>query len=461
MFIFNKEIVRKIFSRSIVKIVTILSLTSLVQAAQFHLPTGTPGLQKRRVGVNLVADYEQKPVNTVNVNCEKVECVVGVQSSHPNDPLYLYFPTNGVQPTTEEAGEYSGARYNGPRKDDVTDWWVRVFGGNNAVNWSKTDNQQLTNQPQEEPMGFKAGTNEPIHIIRVNGDESFKKEFWQAFRTIAADPVGRVLLYRLLIEIRRLDGPGGNGCCGDDVVLPGGYVLTDRNNCRSIEVRCSINGCSFSSIQCIINFVNNNTIQTTTLRVVGVTLTTSKEARPSDIGLFHEMLHWFHFLRNPKKQIENKSQNSTAFKYAMRCYYGPSELCLWGNINSEEIATILGSPNLNQNPNPYAALIHSEAFLVVAPRGRSIFIQNHGIVQYILSFYKYLHGDDLSENAYRASRGKHMRFGHGSAAMNPVPWPNPPDRFQLAYRVAYDCYFQITGNAPYGWFFGPRQALNN
>ena len=54
-----------------------------------------------------------------------------------------------------------------------------------------------------------------------------------------------------------------------------------------------------------------------------------------------------------------------------------------------------------------------------------------------------------------------MRFGHGSAAINPVPWPNPPDRFQLAYRVAYDCYFQITGNAPCGWFFGPRQALNN
>ena len=98
---------------------------------------------------------------------------------------------------------------------------------------------------------------------------------------------------------------------------------------------------------------------------------------------------------------------------------------------------------------------------MVAPKGRHILIQNHRIVQYILSFYKYLHGDDLSENAYRASRGQHMRFGHGSAAINPVPWPNPPDRFQLAYRVAYDCYFQITGNAPRGWFFGPRQALNN
>ena len=290
---------------------------------------------------------EHKQVNTVNVNCEKVECVIGMQNSHPNDPLYLYFPTNGVQPTTEEAGEYSGARYNGQRKDDVTDWWVRVFGGDRAVELSHGRGVQVADTAI--PMGFD-NANNPIHIIQVNAAgalANFEQDFWQAFRTIAADPVGRVLLYRLLIEIRRLDGPGGNGCCGDDVVLPGGYVLTDRNNCRSIEVRCSINGCSFSSIQCIINFVNNNTIQTTTLRVVGVTLTTSKEARPSDIGLFHEMLHWFHFLRNPKKQIENKSQNSTAFKYAMRCYYGPSELCLWGNINSEEIATILGSPNLN------------------------------------------------------------------------------------------------------------------
>ena len=120
MFIFNKEIVRKIFSRSIVKIVTILSLTSLVQAAQFHLPIGTPGLQGGLVRQN---------VNGHLVNCERV--IV------PGTNCHLYFPIDGSQPTTAEAGQYSGARFVGQHNDDlVTDWWVRVFGGNDAVNLS-------------------------------------------------------------------------------------------------------------------------------------------------------------------------------------------------------------------------------------------------------------------------------------------------------------------------------------
>ena len=234
--------------------------------------------------------------------------------------MLLFFPTNGSQPTTEKAGEYSGARFVDQLGDDlVTDWWVRVFGGNKAVNWSRPDDQQLTNQPKEEPMGFEADTNNLTHIIQVKEDESFKKDFWKTFRIIAADPVGRVLLYRLLIEIRRVDGPGGNGCCGDDVVLPRRYNLTNRNNCRSITVNLAIDGCSFNSLHHIINFTKDDTKETTTLKVVANTLTTSKEVRTSDIALFHEMLHWFHYLRNPKKQVDNKSQNPAAFKYAMRC----------------------------------------------------------------------------------------------------------------------------------------------
>lgn len=47
----------------------------------------------------------------------------------------------------------------------------------------------------------------------------------------------------------------------------------------------------------------------------------------------------------------------------MRCYYGnQSDLCAWGNINAEEIATILGSPNLNRNHHPYEDWINGGAF---------------------------------------------------------------------------------------------------
>lgn len=204
MFVLNKEIMRKLFSHSIAKIVTILSLTSLVQATQFHLPLGLPGLQ---------AGLVQQNVNGNPVNCEHI--IV------PGTTCHLYFPIDGSQPTTTEVGQYSGARYVGQPNDDlVTDWWVRVFGGNKAVNWSRQVNQQLQNQPQDISMGFDINGN-IAHIINVKhlslcaGWNSLRISFWQAFRQIAADPVGRVLLYRLLIEIRRLDDGGINGRCED------------------------------------------------------------------------------------------------------------------------------------------------------------------------------------------------------------------------------------------------------
>ena len=45
------------------------------------------------------------------------------------------------------------------------------------------------------------------HIITLLAvDFNFKRDFWICFRSIAEDPVGRVLLYQLLIEIRILVG---------------------------------------------------------------------------------------------------------------------------------------------------------------------------------------------------------------------------------------------------------------
>ena len=144
---------RKIFSRSIVKIATILSLTSLVQAAQFHLPIGTSGRQE------IVDPLGQVQPDTAFINekfCEHV--IVSGTTCH------LYFPIDGSQPTTEEVGEYSGARYDGQRNSDVTDWWVRVFGGNMAVNAS---HRGFYDRLLGVQMGFD-NTNTPVHIIQVN-----------------------------------------------------------------------------------------------------------------------------------------------------------------------------------------------------------------------------------------------------------------------------------------------------
>ena len=452
MFVLNREIMRKLFSRSIAKIVTILSLTSLVQAAEFHLPLGTPGLQKRNIGGVRQADYKQKPVNTVNENCEKVECVIGVNGSHPNDPLYLYFPTNGKQPTTDEAGEYSGARYNGPNNDAVTDWWVRVFGGDRAVELSNKRPVPIADHAIQ--MGFNK-VNNFVHIVQVDPDDaptSFEQDFWKAFRKIAKNPVGRILLYRLLIEVRRvnIDENGRKvGCCEVGISTPRG-----RNDLRNIKIKYSDTGFSFKSSRGYIAFDPQDTETNTMIfNQESNEVATAKDAIPDtlDIGLFHEMLHWFHFLQHLRRYDKSNSKDPAEYRYLLRSYYGDlSELYTWGSIDDEELRTILGSPNYSK-PG-HRDLMHRNAFI----QGGIIPVVDRFTLPANASF---LNGDDLSENAYRASRGQRMRFGHENRSIDSVTMHPIPNRFQLAHQVAATCYTQITGNAPQNWDLTQGEAI--
>ena len=88
----------------------------------------------------------------------------------------------------------------------------------------------------------------------------------------------------------------------------------------------------------------------------------------------------------------------------------------------------------------------------------------HNEVQYIPQCEKFLKGDDLSENTYRLSRSQngvhhYIRFGHGEC-INPNNDAHViPDRFLLAYRIARDCYFQITNQQPQNWDLAQGQAI--
>ena len=188
----------------------------LLGATHFSLPATTSGLQK---------NFGTNTPNLAYINEIPYEHVVV-----PNTNCDLYFPTDGAQPDTTDAGIWSGARYIGqPNDSEVTDWWVRVFGGNKAVNFSDVGQPR---QPKEPKMGFDNG-GVPEVIIKL-GSPGLRKQFWRTFRDIAADPVGRVLLYRLLIEIRRVDD-SGNGCCENGITLPP-TDLTCRNKCRHLTV---------------------------------------------------------------------------------------------------------------------------------------------------------------------------------------------------------------------------------
>ena len=398
----------------------------LFGATQFSLPAGTPGRQEQP---DLLGQIQ--PITSFQNGkfCEHVII--------PNTTCNLYFPIDGSQPDTTDAGVWSGARYIGqPNDSEVTDWWVRVFGGNKAVNFSNVGQPR---QPKEPKMGFDVG-GFPEVIVKL-GSAGLRKQFWRTFRDIAADPVGRVLLYRLLIEIRRIDSVTHEGCCGDGIAM-----IAVRNNLRHIEIRNTNDGFSFSSRLHCIKFDQTDTDIITMI----LDRTTNRVATDDDllhpdtlaIGLYHEMLHWFHFLRHTNRFNQSNSEDPSVYRYLLRSYYGDqSELYTWGSIDDEEIRNILGTPNYDDPEQ--LRLINPGAFFYAKPANGirvnyRFFLEAEG---------RFLNGDDLSENTFRLSthlhgRDCHMRFGHGDAINLASRREN---RFRLANYVARKCYADITG----------------
>ena len=337
----------------------------------------------------------------------------------------LIFPENGTQPTTKLAGLCSGAR----NLDDkvITRWYVNMFLANFVVNDSETKH-------------------------------SFKK----TLEKIAEDPVGRVLLYRLIIETTRVDEKG-EYCCEQGIDKPTGENIENRKNCCILGIKIDT-GLAFSR-HGIIYFDPKDTEGIPVLSMLFSEDKTfdsfDEKITPLDMGLFHEMLHWFHFLRNPERYDNHTKIEADCFKYPLRCYYGDvTDLITWGNdMKAEEIATILGTPNW-ENAS-HLNLIPSEAFLPQRTSQEDI-ETSKGYIPHNESFFN---GDDLSENVYRISQSEnkndkfYFRFGHNDEAINKSNINFMPKRIQLAHKVAIECYKEITGKKPSHWDLQENQAI--
>lgn len=397
----------------------------LLGVPELHLPAGTPGRQENAVGQPILAAQNGK-------QCEHITV--------PGTNCHLYFPVDGSQPSTADAGAWSGARYNDPDNNRVTDWWVRVFGGNLAVNQIHRGMYDTLAEPE---MGFNA-TGQP-HIIQIDTTiagtpAGFEQQFWQTFREIASDPVGRVLLYRLLIEIRRTDNVTHEGCCEDGIA-----TIIGRNDLRSIEIKHTNDGFAFSPGSLSIEFdLTDTAVNTMILSRITNKVATTDDPQPDTlaIGLFHEMLHWFHFLRHPNRFEQSDSEDPAVYRYLLRSYYGDQgELYTWGSIDDEEIRTILGAPDY-RDPTQLKLINTGTFFYARSVNGIRVsdrfFLPEEG---------RFLNSDDLSENAFRLSthlhgRICHMRFGHGD---NIISVSRRENRFRLANYVAKKCYADITG----------------
>lgn len=359
----------------------------------------------------------------------------------PADTADIYFPVDGYQPTTQEAVAWSCANVadTGPGSPGraVTDWYVEMFGGpraggaptlqmgfaplvRGAAAHAVQNPQEIitlkdSRRNQYDDMdGRQTSIDDPTLISRkLNREEAF----WITFRQIAANPVGRVLLYRLLIEIRRV-GSNNTGVQASNIQIMASNIikiLRKRNNLRNIVIEWN-NRDSHSGNR--IRFNTNSRYCPTILNING---------NQAEIGMvwcdptqrfFHELLHHFHQLQDKNRHDEEKTGIfvkdllnpkflSNYFWYGLQnasnnihkiasilpwsSWRTPTFLLRSGLINLEnlkikleELRTICGSPS--------AAL-----YLQVTRNAPSFRIHN---------------GDDLCENLFLRSLRRPLRFGH-------------------------------------------------
>lgn len=341
------------------------------------------------------------------------------------DSPVIYFPNDGRQPTTEEAVVWSCANIDNEEDSPITEWYMRMFG------WYRRGEVVIE-------AGF-AQNNKAQPILNMDKSmcgsclnccvNTYATEFWKTFRQVAANPVGRILLYRLLIEIRRIDD-GGQGC------PEAGRKIRLRNRLRSLSViKNNLNEwCFYPAGE--IEFTNKTNLQVPTTGPHH-TVPTSFQKRDLCIGLFHEMLHWYHYLRDTlRANTENLiaydslliAPNSLVEYYFYNENLDAPHLRTWSHERSlrvEEMRTILGA-----SPD------------VIGHNGDVI----HG----------FLNGDDLSENLFRCALNYqniindeprvYMRYGYSSITDNnaiPAIW--------LAYKCTIENMMNINLEAAFYW----------
>lgn len=155
--------------------------------------------------------------------------------------INIYFPADGSQPTTPEAVGYSCANIDNRESSPITEWYMQMFGviqipagGYIRAGWSAP---VRIGEPINEQriISFNDRFNENDLVKDPDTEDIISRnEFFQRkFRRIASTSVGRTLLYRLLIEIRRhkANNEGSlENCIGKTL------FLARRNSSRSIEI---------------------------------------------------------------------------------------------------------------------------------------------------------------------------------------------------------------------------------
>lgn len=386
---------------------------------------------------------------------------------------YICFPYNGQQPSTQQATIWSCA--NSPEGDKTTDiaiteWYMRMFG------WSKYSEKVIEagidNNNAACPildMDISMRSFDPHSTNKTTEDR-----FWGEFREIAANPVGRILLYRLLIEIwREVEGTaeGGTEYWGAPIHNEHRKAIRSiaikRADCRDFVWH--YNG---DERNITVNFSPLCKIATKVYKE-GDRYKTGWGTTPISVYLFHEMLHWFHDLRDPERYSEESAPYQSAASLLWLFYFSGSTNAYiskdksneaWGGddfgrptqgklfFKTEELRTILG---INEETKVKVKEITEENTIIQLAAKNPHFSQ-----------VGYKQGDDLSENLFSCSLNHQffqheknkqaaMRYGH---SLRIIGGQNSP-QIKLAHKVTINTIEKITHGASDHWQLKENEAL--
>lgn len=289
--------------------------------------------------------------NNVNIPFQNA----AIANPVPAREVNVYFPIDGSQPTTEEAVEYSCANV---QDDSITEWYMKMFGVINK-NGGNSDNDD-----DYIKAGYSSRGNSSVALPKYN---PFKNKdftpFIDDFKKIASTAVGRVLLYRILIEIRRNPVKQNSGM----EYIKSISVMIGATNGFAVGRASRLRYSSSSTIKSILIINHEFALM----------------ERPSSVGLVHELIHWYHALSDLdkyNKRLSSGEKDETFLENGSlsRFYHDNTNLKMYWlihknkDISFEDMLTILGDPMADD-------------------------------------------GNDISENLYRAEIKEQLRYGESGS----------------------------------------------
>ncbi len=210
------------------------------------------------------------------------------QIQRSNGSANIYIPLDGEQPSVSDVVVWSCANIDTNEQSNITEWYVQMFTENdNIIDLSRVRSKLLEDYQQKYQMSD----------LLVHPAEVFK----MYLRRIAANPIGRALLYRILIEIYKQRSEQRNNAT---------FLQASTPTKLSVRFQASFNYCEDDSslyfyyttsdiiVTCIGNRCHNHDKESVVQGAIDV-----------ETAIFHELIHWFHYLRDPGRYSQEVNRS--------------------------------------------------------------------------------------------------------------------------------------------------------